>query len=259
MGLFDKKYCDICGEKIGLLGNRKLEDGNLCKNCAKKLSPWFDERRHSTVAQIKEQLAYREENKKAVASFHTTRTFGERYILHLDEDQKKFVVAATSNLVNENPDVLDFSQVTGCELDVNENRYEEMRQDKDGKEISYVPPHYRYEYNFNIIIRVNHPYFDDIRFQLNKNTVEVYPPTNRGGFLNMSTESPGMRSYEYKQYEDMGKEIRDALMSARQQVRDDAAAAAAPKIAVTCPWCGATTTPDENGKCEFCGGAIGNK
>ena len=27
MGLFDKKICDICGEKIGLLGNRKLDDG----------------------------------------------------------------------------------------------------------------------------------------------------------------------------------------------------------------------------------------
>ena len=26
MGLFDKKYCDICGEKIGFLGNCKLED-----------------------------------------------------------------------------------------------------------------------------------------------------------------------------------------------------------------------------------------
>lgn len=38
MGLFDKKNCDICGEKIGLLGNRKLDDGNLCKNCARKLS-----------------------------------------------------------------------------------------------------------------------------------------------------------------------------------------------------------------------------
>lgn len=49
MGLFDKKICDICGEKIGLLGNRKLDDGNLCKDCAKKLSPWFEERRHSTV------------------------------------------------------------------------------------------------------------------------------------------------------------------------------------------------------------------
>ena len=31
MGLFDKKNCDICGDKIGLLGNRKLDDGNLCK------------------------------------------------------------------------------------------------------------------------------------------------------------------------------------------------------------------------------------
>ena len=41
MGLFDKKYCSICDEKIGLLGNRKLSDGNLCKDCAAKLSPWF--------------------------------------------------------------------------------------------------------------------------------------------------------------------------------------------------------------------------
>ena len=58
MGLFDKKYCDICGEKIGLLGNRKLEDGNLCKDCAKQLSPWFSDRRRSTVEDIKRQLAY---------------------------------------------------------------------------------------------------------------------------------------------------------------------------------------------------------
>ena len=61
MGLFDKKYCSICGDKIGLLGNRKLEDGNLCKHCAAKLSPFFSERRHSTVDGIKEQLAYREQ------------------------------------------------------------------------------------------------------------------------------------------------------------------------------------------------------
>ena len=29
MGLFDAKYCSICGEKISLMGNRKLEDGNM--------------------------------------------------------------------------------------------------------------------------------------------------------------------------------------------------------------------------------------
>ena len=82
MGLFDKKYCDICGEKIGLLGNRKLEDGNLCKDCAGKLSPFFSDRRNSTVEEIKAQLAYaviesttwKEENEKF---YYDTKTEGE--------------------------------------------------------------------------------------------------------------------------------------------------------------------------------------
>ena len=59
MGLFDKlfekKICDICGGEIGLLGNRKLEDGNCCKTCAGKLSPFFSDRRSSTVEEIKQQ------------------------------------------------------------------------------------------------------------------------------------------------------------------------------------------------------------
>ena len=69
--IFEKKSCDICGGEIGLLGNRKLEDGNLCKECAKKLSPFFSERRRSTVEQIREQLDYREANKDRVAGFNT--------------------------------------------------------------------------------------------------------------------------------------------------------------------------------------------
>lgn len=92
MGLFDKKYCDICGEKIGLLGNRKLENGNLCKNCARKLSPWFSDRRGSTVEEIRAQLAYRAENQEKVAAFHTTRTLGADTKVLLDEDAGKFRV-----------------------------------------------------------------------------------------------------------------------------------------------------------------------
>ena len=34
---------------------------SMCKECAKKLSPWFSDRRSSTVEQIQEQLAYRED------------------------------------------------------------------------------------------------------------------------------------------------------------------------------------------------------
>ena len=140
MGLFDKKYCSVCGDKIGLLGNRKLEDGNLCKDCAKKLSPWFSDRRNSTVEEIKAQLAYREENQEKVATFHTTRTLGANTKLLLDEDAGKFMVTKARNLAEANPDVLDFSDVTGCNLDIDESRSEIKRKDKDGKEVSFNPP-----------------------------------------------------------------------------------------------------------------------
>ena len=56
MGLFNifkKKDCEICGKEVGMFGYKKLEDGEICKDCVKLLSPWFEERRHSTVAQIK--------------------------------------------------------------------------------------------------------------------------------------------------------------------------------------------------------------
>ena len=57
--VFEKKTCDICGGEIGLLGNRKLDDGNLCKDCAAKLSPWFSDRRRSSVNQIRVARAKR--------------------------------------------------------------------------------------------------------------------------------------------------------------------------------------------------------
>ena len=138
MGLFDKKYCDICGEKIGLLGNRKLENGNLCKNCARKLSPWFSDRRGSTVEEIRAQLAYRAENQEKVAAFHTTRTLGADTKVLLDEDAGKFMVTRARNLAEANPDVLDFADVTGCNLDIDESSTELKRKDKDGKRVKEV-------------------------------------------------------------------------------------------------------------------------
>ena len=57
MSFFNKKYCDICNEKIGVLGNKKLDDGNMCKNCAKKLSP-YDIQFISERLRNKEYLPY---------------------------------------------------------------------------------------------------------------------------------------------------------------------------------------------------------
>ena len=255
MGLFDKKYCDICGEKIGLFGNRKLENGNLCKNCAKKLSPWFSDRRSSTVEEIKAQLAYREENQGKVAAFHTTRTLGTDTKVLLDEDAGKFMVTRARNLAEANPDVLDFADVTGCNLDIDESRSELMREDKDGKEVSYNPPRYEYSYDFYITIFVNNPYFDEMRFRLNASSVDITPPPalrpGMAGGYNPET------NVEYRSCKRLGEEIRQALTQVRRDVREKIEQAAAPKTAVTCPYCGATTTPDASGCCEYCGSAIG--
>lgn len=370
MGLFDKKYCDVCGEKIGLLGNRKLEDGNLCKDCAAKLSPWFSDRKQSTVEEIKEQLAYREANKDAVAAFHATRTFGTGTKIMLDEDNMKFLVTSASNLANANPDVLNFSDVTGCNLEIDESSSEITTKDADGKSVSYNPPRYEYDYDFYMTIDVSNKYFNRMRFRLNNSTLTIGPEVissvntvtttapaagmNRtmgaqagmrpsqpamqqrpgmpqagmqrtaGGNLHAAPQQPartmgaqpGMRpgqpgqrpgmpaagmqrtaggnlhaapqqparpqaparpmasaapqthtvqqgsetvrkvdpttNAQYMEYLNMGEEIRAALL----QIRMDAREAAAPKTAVVCPFCGATTIPDANGRCEYCGGAV---
>ena len=33
MGLFEKKYCDLCGDKVNALTRQKLSDGYLCSDC----------------------------------------------------------------------------------------------------------------------------------------------------------------------------------------------------------------------------------
>ena len=235
--MFEKKTCAFCGEDIGLFGNRKLEDGNMCKECASLLSPWFSDRKNSTVAEIQEQLLYREENKAKLEAFHTTRSLGRNVKVLVDEEQNLFMVSRTRNIKEENPDILAFSQVTGCDLDIDEERHEITYEDKDGNEVSYNPKRYEYEYNFYMIIRVNHAYFDEIKFLLNQSSV-----------IGKGTE--------YNQYKEMGTEICNLLSDARQNVRDQIAEAKASKTAMVCPFCGATTIPDTNGCCEYCGGAM---
>lgn len=266
--LFEKKECAFCGGEIGLLGNRKLEDGNMCKECANKLSPWFEDRRESTVAQIQEQLDYREANKDKVAAFRTTRTLGEETKVLLDEDAGVFMVTSARDYQDENPDVLSFTDVTGCNFDIDESRSEILRRDAEGNMVSHRPPRYRYSYDFYITIFVNNPYFDEIRFRLNSRSVDMEDDIRprqpaKGGLglvldaLSSSNDVSPELDPEYRNYVAMGEEVKAALLQVRQQARDEAVAAAAPKAAVTCQYCGATTTPNASGCCEFCGGAVG--
>ncbi len=238
MGLFDKKYCDVCSEKIGLLGNRKLEDGNLCKECAGKLSPFFDDRRNSTVDEIKSQLAYREENEAKVAEFNPTKVIGGRNLICIDEDNKTWLFSRTRKWKDNNPDIIAFSQVTGVNVDVDEDEYEVYDEDDDGKRVSFDPPRYAKIFEFNITIYINSPWFDDIKFKLNDDEID------------------SRFSHEFKEAERDAEEIKSTLLGLREQSREEVLEANAPKVAVTCPNCQATTIPNASGCCEYCGGAV---
>ena len=212
MGLFDKKYCDICGEKIGLLGNRKLEDGNLCKNCARKLSPFFSDRRNSTVEEIRQQLAYREENQLRLADFHPDVTFGRFKKVYVDRAGGKFIVTTATNWRDDNPDLISFSQVTGVDTDIRENKKEIYYKDDEGRSKSYNPRRYEYDYEFNVTILVDSPWFDKIEVELSSGNRPDNPHTNL-----------------YRQYEDQMHTLYDILIGSQRQTygQNNSAASAA--------------------------------
>ena len=127
MGFFNKKVCDICGGDIGLLGNKKLADGNLCKDCARKLSPWMTDRRESTVEEIRQHLMYRAQNQRALAGVHPTAVVGANTKVYIDQNARKFFVTSATNWRDANPDLIDFSQVVDVQTEVTEHRTEEYR------------------------------------------------------------------------------------------------------------------------------------
>ena len=111
-------------------------------------------------------------------------------------------------------------------------------KDDEGHSQSYDPPRYDIDYDVYVTIHVNSPYFNEIAFKVNDYRIEE------------------RNSVEYREAERQAQQIREALTQLRETVREQAAAAAAPKTAQTCPFCGATTIPDAQGRCEYCGGAM---
>ena len=279
MGLFDafkKKDCEICGKEVGLFGYKKLEDGEICKDCVKLLSPWFDDRRHSTVAQIKQQLIYREENRAALNTFRPTVAFGERYTLRaelVNGVPTRFVVERTDSYKEENADIISFRDVTSFNIDVQESKRELMARNSKGEEVSYHPPRYEYSYDFYAEIHVNHPYFNEITFQLNRDSVDLETVERRPGFGSTRTGFDPTLYPEYRQRRGECDELEDLFRagmqgmalkgfapavqpiiqaaSVPQPAPEPAPASTGPKF---CPNCGA---PADGGKfCQSCGSRL---
>ena len=258
--LFEKKECSICGGEIGLLGNRKLEDGNCCKDCAQKLSPWFDDRRHSTVDQIKQQLNYREENRAALNTFRPTVAFGERYTLRaelVNGVPTRFVVERTDSYKEENADIISFRDVTSFNIDVQESKRELMYRNSKGDEVSYNPPRYEYSYDFYAQIHVNHPYFDEITFQFNRDSVDLETMERRPGFGSTRTSFDPTLYPEYRQYRGKCEELEDLFRAGMQGMALKGFAPAVQPIVQAAPAPqpapGPTPAPSGPKFCQNCG------
>ena len=230
--VFEKKQCSICGKDIGLLGNRKLSDGNMCKNCASLLSPFFSERRASTVEEIKQQLSYREENKAQLQYLNPTVVLGTKMKIYLDEAQKKFIVTRTTDWRSHNPDIISLSQLSDVEVEIEEHKDEVYTKDAEGKRISYNPKKYDIEYEFTVTLVVNSPYFNRISFELTE-----------------GNRPKAKLTKDYKDYEKMAAEIRHTLMPEKYEL--PAEEQKKPEVNTTAP--ATTATAATTWKCPSCG------
>ena len=270
MGLFDvfkKKDCEICGKEVGMFGYKKLEDGEICKDCVKLLSPWFDDRRHSTVEQIKQQLVYREKNREALQSFRASQVIGENYKMYVEEVNgvpTRFLITDADSYMDENPDIIAFEDLLSCTIDIDTDDTELMQEDKEGNRVSYNPPRFETQYDFYVNMQIgNNPYFDDIRFKLNSGSVTLKSRGGTsGGFLGLSFSSGPVdmsSAYErerHQKYTQMCQQIEYVVQRSRMapQAAAPVAEPAQPQAPAGPKFCQNCGAPAEGGKfCQHCG------
>ena len=216
MGLFDrfkKQDCEICGKEVGMFGYKKLEDGEICKDCVKLLSPWFEDRRHATVAQIKEQIAYRERNAKEHENFTISRKIGdEEYFMYIEEVSgvpTRFFVTRLSDYKAENPDIISFKDVISCVTDIQVRDEEIKQKNAEGQMVSCNPRRYKHHHDFYIKMEIrNNPYFDDIKFRINGSCITLETVGDIGGgiggaalaglFQGVGLSTAGVQTHSYR-------------------------------------------------------------
>lgn len=113
MGLFDKKFCDICGDKVNALTQKKLADGYLCSDCKHKLGSFTSGWKQRSVEDVKKHLEQRELNKQKYSQFSCSATAGGRInSIQVDFNNRWFILAINNRDYNSgNPQVFDFSQL----------------------------------------------------------------------------------------------------------------------------------------------------
>lgn len=187
MGLFKKENCCICGGKTGLF-DKKCIDGKVCKDCAKKLSVWFDDWKNADKTQLENQIKIRQDYVNIAKMHDYNKIFGEFGVILIDEDARQFIafpdtssglfgnqrkVRSLDDVIDLGPDIIRFDQVADFEIDITETSREEKRM-VDGQQVSYNPPHIVYMETFTLRLQLKHPYIKSMYIQLNDGAVQIH-------------------------------------------------------------------------------------
>lgn len=265
---FFTKTCSICGNNIFALGGNSLLDGCYCKHCKTRLSPLFTHQNKLTVNDIMYQLEMRQKNEKLFAQFAPTKTIGDQVKILINESNHQFVVLLPSQKNSyTTPDVISFSQLRDCSIEIEEQKNEVLYEDFRDDLKSFSPPYYAYSYDFFINISVNVPYIQTIRIKINPTTIDNDQPhviQKTGGIGQMFKDAIGSaRSYNgmtsnisevqsssaYKKYEKLANEMMNTLLEAKTTFLSQ-------KVTVRCPWCGSLVIDNHNGICTHCCGQL---
>ena len=188
--LFSKETCCVCGKEVGALKRKRLADGVICKDCAKGLSEWFTDYEGSTVEQVLHQLKMREANQAMLGTemFQTTAAYGDYGVILVSQPTGLFcalsypsdagllgakrAVTDVSQVIDLNPDAVQLQAVRDVQIEIEEHR-DEVTYEEDDREVSYSPRHWEYEYQFKLVIEVEHPYLKTMKVRLNERSVRI--------------------------------------------------------------------------------------
>ncbi|MBR3999035.1 MAG: hypothetical protein IKI93_11910, partial [Clostridia bacterium] len=151
------------------------------------------------------------------SSFKPTKTLGDyykMYVMYENGCPSRFVVSSAANYVEANADIIRFTDVVSCNVDIRDSRTEMKRLNENNERVSYVPPRYEFSYEFYVELGINNPYFDKIRFKVNRSTVKLISElqTHRassgiGQFLLSNNDFDPTYNPEFRQYQMMCDEI----------------------------------------------------
>ena len=154
MNRLDRRHCDICGKTIDTFGYMKLQDGSMCTDCAKFISPFLKNRKDATVDYMKRHIEYRRDNERKLSEFQSAIRYGYENKIYIDSGMYAFLVTTKfeKDIYKGNPDIIPLADVVSCDT--------EIKEYKNGY------------YDFITAIKLNNEWFDEVRVKLNKDRIE---------------------------------------------------------------------------------------